>query len=446
MKYDHIIVGGGPGGMTLATLLPGYNLLLERESTLGGCHRVRRVNGYFTEHGPRIYMTSYVNTINYLKTIGINFYDYFAPYNFQFLNIGKDQIVKTLSYGEIFSFFKEYVVLFFNSNHGKDQTMKEWMEDERFSKESVDYIDRICLLTDGADITRYTLWEFLNLLNQNIFYTALQPKTPNDYGFIKDWSEQIKCDVLLETEALEITKDTVITNNSTFYYDKLILAMPPLHVKQLVDKSEYKPFDEKWLEFAVLTEYKTYVPVTLHFKDKLEIDNIWGLAKESKWGLIFVNLSDYMNINVLSVAITKLDQLGHNNKTANQSSFEEIKQEVYYQLNLLLRFKKYPEEIIVSPGVYKEGDEWATKDNAFVFTKVGYNTWKGKDNVYAISPHAGKSDYAFSSLESAVVNAIWLVGHLYGEKIKLTHHIELLFVLRIIAIILFLILFIYFVK
>jgi len=34
-------------------------LLLESERALGGCHRVRRVRGEFTEHGPRHYFSAF---------------------------------------------------------------------------------------------------------------------------------------------------------------------------------------------------------------------------------------------------------------------------------------------------------------------------------------------------------------------------------------------------
>ena len=439
MRYDNIIVGGGPGGMTLATLLPGENLLIEREQSLGGCHRVRRVGSKFTEHGPRIYISNYVNAISMLKNIGIDYNDYFVPYNFQFLGIGVNNVMANLSFGEMMSLIKEYFILFVNPNHGSKITMKDWMKYNNFSKQSIEYIDRICLLTDGASIERYTLLEFLSLANQNTLYSTLQPKKPMDRGLIKDWGDKITCEIKLGTEVLEIKKSSIITNNGEFFAERIILAMPPIHVKQIVEKSNFKPFDKEWLQFAEQTKYITYIPVTLHFKNKLKLDKIWGLAKESKWGLVFIVLSDYMDENVISVAITKPDEIGYNMLTANQSTKKQIENEVVFQLAKLFKFKENP-KAIMSPGVIRVGNVWETKDQAFVLTPKGYGSVKGKGEIYSISTHAGKSDYLFTSFETAVTNAIWLVNHLCGNKIKIKSSWSVLYILRMIFVFMILLL------
>ena len=69
--YDYIIVGAGPSGLALAQCCSRNGekiLIIERENTIGGCHRVRRVKYknpqgndemVFTEHGPRIYSNTY---------------------------------------------------------------------------------------------------------------------------------------------------------------------------------------------------------------------------------------------------------------------------------------------------------------------------------------------------------------------------------------------------
>ena len=67
--YNYVIVGSGPSGLSLAWYLSKENksvLLIDRETSIGGCHRVQRVNGLLTEHGPRVYSDVYLNFINLL--------------------------------------------------------------------------------------------------------------------------------------------------------------------------------------------------------------------------------------------------------------------------------------------------------------------------------------------------------------------------------------------
>ena len=74
--FDYTIIGAGPSGLTLALYLAKLNkkvLLIEREESMGGCHGVRRVNGLFTEHGPRIILDNYFSFMDILSEMNIKF-------------------------------------------------------------------------------------------------------------------------------------------------------------------------------------------------------------------------------------------------------------------------------------------------------------------------------------------------------------------------------------
>ena len=86
MNYDYVIIGGGPTGLTVAYYLNKMGkkcCLIDMNESLGGCHRVKRVNGLFTEHGPRIYSDTYVNFMKMMKEWGYKFQDLYTEYNFQ---------------------------------------------------------------------------------------------------------------------------------------------------------------------------------------------------------------------------------------------------------------------------------------------------------------------------------------------------------------------------
>ena len=83
--FDLIVVGAGPSGLSVcncATIAGKKVLLIEKESTLGGCHRVTRTEtNHFSEHGPRIYSDVYLNFKILLGTMGIKFNDLFIDYS-----------------------------------------------------------------------------------------------------------------------------------------------------------------------------------------------------------------------------------------------------------------------------------------------------------------------------------------------------------------------------
>ena len=93
---------------------------------------MRREGDFFTEHGPRIYGTSYINTIALLHGLGIEWNDYFVNYNFQFLSTGASQILGKLTLREILWFVAEF--LKFSTGFVEESTIEEWMVKRSFKK------------------------------------------------------------------------------------------------------------------------------------------------------------------------------------------------------------------------------------------------------------------------------------------------------------------------
>jgi hypothetical protein len=431
-KYDYVIIGAGPSGLTFATLcaLNGKTaLIIEKDKVIGGCHRVNRIfnkdsNEFlFSEHGPRIYSSSFLNFKQILKLININFYDYFVPYKFSSLQFTKKTIFEILSLKESLILFS---TVFFNT-YNKNTTMKDFLVYNNFSYNSQQYIDGICRITDGAGYDKYTLYQFIALINQQSLYKMYQPKKPLDIGLFKYWY-----DFLINTKLIDINCNTTIdeciinkdykiidSKKNTYFTDKLILACPPNAIKNIITKlniqDSFGDFN-LFKDYIKNTEYLHYIPIIFHWNKSLDLEPIWNFPPTSEWGVLFTILTDYMTFEekssktVISTMITKSNiNSSVLLKNANQCTEEELINEVFRQLKIYYPNLSSPTASILSKSIYKEDDIWKNADTAF-FNSPNNNIFPFKsdkyNNLYTIGSHNGKSDYYFTSFESAVSNSI----------------------------------------
>lgn len=115
---------------------------------------------------------------------------------------------------------------------------------------------------------------------------------------------------------------------------------------------------------------------------------------------------------VITVSITLPDAISNfTHRTANESTEFEMINEVFRQLTTIIPVIQ-PTKSILSPGVHKINNKWITYDTAFIYTKLGYAPKNQYKNVYWVGPHNGFSNYNFTSMESAMENALVLAHHL----------------------------------
>lgn len=463
--FDYAIVGGGPTGMTLAWLLASHDknvVLIEKENVLGGCHRVQRVDGYFTEHGPRIYSNSYLMFKEILADMNISFDDLFVEYKFKISNID-NKTVLNLSISEKSALVYAFIYLIFNDEYGKDTSMKEFMLENKFTASAIDYIERLCRLTDGASTEDYTLFQFLQLLNQQFLYKLYQPKLPNDRGLLSLWEKKLRekgVKIYLESTVSKLNKkhdkieSMVLIKNGqqiNLKADKYILTLPPKPLYNLISSSDeiknaFGDID-KLKEWKSKNSYFDYIPLTFHYTKETEIPKVNGFPR-TPWGIGFIIISDFMNFKndpsktVISICISMTDVRNEEGKTANECSKEEIIEYVKKQLN----FFPNPDKVIISPNVIRSGDKWINIDTAFVVTnKNRFIDYKSNiDNLYSVGIHNGNSFYHFTSIESAVQNSINFVNEeipelKYRYKIKRLNEVtNIIFDLIILLVLIFL--------
>jgi len=477
LPYDYIIIGGGPTGLSLAWYLSQQKkkvLIVEKEKEIGGCHRVQRIDGLFTEHGPRVYSDIYLNFIDLLEDMGLKYNDLFTPYTFDISNIGSKKSSDLKLY-ETLSIGLGLIALIFNSEYGKNISMEEHMKFYSFTDESKDYIERLVRLTDGATADRYTLFQFLQLINQQALYSLHQPKLPNDQGLMKLWTEKLLATglvtIMVDHEVTVMNKNKnneidniVILNKSNLNQSeikgkKYIITVPPKPLVKLLKNSKvedaFGKIDELY-KWSQQNSYFDYLPITLHYNTKLDLPKIQGLPL-SEWGIGFIILTNYMKFEgspeekensktVISTCITFPERKSSfTNKTAHESDIMDIKTEVIRQLRTVIPNLPIPNKMLLSPQVYKDekNKRWINYDTAYVLTnKNEHIPFQSKiyNNLYNCGCHNGKSKYYYTSIESAVSNALALANVLEAVNKPLKETAQLATYVNILIVIIVLIL------
>lgn len=438
MSFDYTIVGGGPCGLTIALYLSKLGkscCIIDKNKSLGGCHRVTRVDGKFTEHGPRIYSSAYINVKQILKEIGTSFSDIFTKYNFNISSI-QNKTSSNLLFREKLILGVEFFKLLvgFNKNRLKHTSVKTFLEKHNFTVQSKDYFDRICRLTDGAGYEKYNMFEFMQLINQNYFYDLYQPKDPNDTKLFDIWEKRLLLNGVIIMKEISLDKFTInndkyilsLNNGQNIITTNLFLCIPPKHFLEVSPIDVINKFGEyNKLNMQEWVNYNSYIndiPISFHWNKRLSLPKVWGFPA-SDWGIAFIEVSEYMDANkdnrsstVFSTCITKQDTPSlFSGKTMNESNESELIAEVFRQLKI--SFPNLPEydRAIIHSNVKRINNTWKEDDTAYVetdryeFVKASVPDLNG---LYYVGTHNGTSYYNFTSMESAVTNSINLLNSL----------------------------------
>ena len=440
--YDCIIVGAGPAGLTFATLLDNQKILIiDKDNSIGGCHKVNRQKFekeyYFSEHGPRIYSSNYINLKFILNKINTKFSDLFTKYNLSLTEILLKIIVNEgiFTLKELSLLTLDFILLLFNPLHGSTISLKDYLKINNFSVKSTDFIDRYSRIIDGGNLYKTSLNSFLNVTNDFILYNIYQPKLPNDEGLFNIWYNYLKnkrVDFKLETKINSIEEDKsqslvkLKTDYGYIYGKKIILALPPENLINILDNSPNN-IKSSLLNYNSETEYNEYISVSFHWNFDLNIDkNIYGLFSYTDWGIVAIVLTDYMkhkernSKTVISCAITITDKKSKNiNKTANECNDKnELIDEIFKQLNKI--YKDLPKPTLTFINNYYKNGKWESTETAYIKTaNTKYIPSKLSDNIYTLGTHNGKSKIHFTSMESAISNAISLINEIYKKNYRI---------------------------
>jgi hypothetical protein len=174
------------------------------------------------------------------------------------------------------------------------------------------------------------------------------------------------------------------------------------------------------------------------------------------WGIAFIVLSDYMKPEksskvVISLCITLQETKSSvTGKTAFESNEKELVDEAFRQLKISFPNIPVYSKAIINPTVsYSPTVGWQEQDTAYSITSKQdfidfYTNFK---NIFYIGTQNGNSSYNFTSMESAVTNALYAlkkINHNLNRIINIRYPFELIFLVRYAMIIIIIIIIIIF--
>lgn len=408
-KYDYVIIGGGPSGLTCAWLLSnsGYKCaIIDKNSSLGGCHRSLRINGLWCEHGPRYYTDAYKtmnqlhNNINaYLCSKNITHDDplafdkTFAPFEVSVLSTITD-MASILSLRELAILASQ-----FTTGGKKDVSVEEFVNHNEFSPVAKKYIDRLCRLTDGADSGNTSMYKFTSTASKGNLYIL---RHPSDEHLFKWWEialRSVGVDIYLNSDArIKIWENSfnIYSNKHTILGKNVICAIPPQSLVKIIPI--YLPRD-----YMRNHSYISYYTVVFHWNHKLSIIGEGLPTMDTKWGIAYTIISKYFSnepSTIISVLVSIADQKGSLGKSALKSSTNEIIYEVFFQLCLAAKISQKYDYAIVSSA---PGDNPSYVDSIHDNFKFGPMT--NVPGLYSVGTHNGNSQFGFTTFESACENA-----------------------------------------
>ena len=471
VKYkDIIIIGGGVAGLAFANEAikknPEANIkIIERDNTLGGCHKVDRKEfkgeKYFCEHAPRIYINNYVNFIELLKSMNLDFYKLFAKYKYNFYDISNKIIFedKIFNINELLIITRDFLFTIISYDYGMNISMKNYMEYNDFSPKAIKYVDAFCRSFDGGDMSNISLNQFISVSIQSLFYNIYIPKIPNDEGLFNYWSNYLKVnkvEIILNKGVKELIKEdkkiksVLLESGEEITGDLFILAMPPVNFSKIT-KDAFGDLED----FTKKTKYNDYISMTFFWDFDMKLEDSKFGVMETEWNLSIIIMSNYMKFKeskakvVISCAIILTDVKNSLlNKTANECNEEELIDSVYNQL--LSIFKNIPPPTLYFLHNYYDNNikKWVSKNSAFIkVPNINYIDFKSNkyNNLYNLGTHNGKHKNSFTSLESAISNSIKLSNIIFEKKTRIKRCFDMRdLIIIIIALIILILLFIKF--
>lgn len=414
------VIGAGPCGSYIAYQLAKEHdvSLYEQESVLCGCWATKRVNGYFTEHAPRVWFDNYKNSIEFLKEIKIEFEEEF----FHVHNVFRNFLSGNISNFNLMDLlYLTYLYIAPDSFH-QGKRVKDVFK--YFSKPGKLQLEEYCYLWDGIPPEQFSLQTFVQTFDTFLLYNMYLPKQESDIWYepkLKQALEKRNVSLFLEHKFNFIKDRKVFVNNKEIEADAYVICIPPKPFMDVLNKSDANA-KENWGKFNLLqekvkTNYYTAVGIQFHFakriyyKNTKNLPHIFGNFKNS-WG----QSKTYMSLCILNLdAIKDLKR-------------EKVIQETWKQLNQALEkagHSKLPlyTKATMTPGLANKNG-WVSTQGAFshsVQSPFFVDHTGCQKNLHYVGSHNPSKTKLFpvTTHESAIMTAKSFLNEQFGYSLEI---------------------------
>ena len=432
MEKNIVIFGAGVAGLTAAHALIKRGIKVsihEKNDNIGGLVRTPRVNGYPTEHTPRVFLPPYINFYKIIKEIPLmnnknkSVYDNLNKHGLKDVIYSKDEKIQSL-FRRMISLPKSDLLyisyILCKGIFSGDSRIKCYDKvnfDKYLRKDKSKKLFNIINLIAGETLDNFSLYKMIKLVEYEInyklgFYGKNVPTTfqgPYTETWFSHWEAYLKKKGVkfFKNSSLEslnlknnrIESAIIKKSNNLFKItgDKFILALDISSLRKVLINSKINILDPLVLQLNALYSktYSEQLTVQLYFKEEIKLDFVGYFALDSDWKFIIgpQNMLWSKNIfkgngvkSIWSICIPDIYLYSNRlKKKAKYCKPNELFDEILYQLNSCLRKVLKKNNLKKFTPIHKTiWKSWKFENNKFITDEpYFFNT----TNTLHLRPH-----------------------------------------------------------